>query len=110
MQILVLYYSRTGNTKELAGKIAEGASEVEGVKVLLKSVSEVTKEDFIESQGGFDLQFIEDEFDPELINREFSESKKGQGTRCVSALQIDGNIVFEWWFLKITRRPNSDKI
>ncbi len=51
MQVLVLYYSRTGNTKKLAEEIAKGVQKVEGVKCVMKSASEVTKEDFRESDG-----------------------------------------------------------
>ncbi len=46
MEVLVLYYSKTGNTKKLAQAIASGVEEVEGVKANLKSTQEVTKEDF----------------------------------------------------------------
>ena len=51
MQILVLYYSKGGNTRRLAAAIAEGVEEVEGVKPLLKKTDEVTKNDFLESEG-----------------------------------------------------------
>ncbi len=51
MQILVLYYSRTGNTKRLAEEIAKGVSEVEGVEGMVKSTSQVTKEDFLVADG-----------------------------------------------------------
>ena len=51
MQILVMYYSRSGNTKELASAVAEGVSKVDGVNCVLKSAEEVTKEDFINSHG-----------------------------------------------------------
>ena len=51
MQILVMYYSRTGNTKALAEAIAEGVREVEGAECVLKEASEVTKEDFLHSEG-----------------------------------------------------------
>ena len=51
MQVLVLYHSRSGNTKKLAEAISRGVEEVKDVKCLLKSVSEVTKEDFITSDG-----------------------------------------------------------
>ena len=51
MQVLVMYYSRSGNTKKLALEIAKGVEEVEDVKCVLKSVSEVTKEDFVDSDG-----------------------------------------------------------
>jgi NAD(P)H dehydrogenase (quinone) len=51
MQILVLYYSKSGNTKRLAEAIAEGVDGVDGVSAVLKSTSEVTKEDFLNSAG-----------------------------------------------------------
>jgi NAD(P)H dehydrogenase (quinone) len=51
MQILVLYFSKSGNTKKLAEAIAEGVEGVDGVSAVLKSTSEVTKEDFLNSEG-----------------------------------------------------------
>jgi len=51
MQILVLYFSKSGNTKKLAEKIAQGVEKMEGVKALSKHTSEVTKDDFLASSG-----------------------------------------------------------
>jgi NAD(P)H dehydrogenase (quinone) len=51
MQVMILYYSKGGNTRKLAEAIAKGAAGVEGVKVLTKSTDEVTKDDFLSSQG-----------------------------------------------------------
>ena len=51
MQVLILYHSRTGNTKKLAEAIAKGVEEVNDVQCLLKSVTEVSKDDFISSDG-----------------------------------------------------------
>ena len=51
MQILILYFSKGGNTKELAKKIAEGVNQIEGVKPLMKHTSEVSKKDFLDSAG-----------------------------------------------------------
>ena len=51
MQILVLYFSKGGNTKKLAEIIAQGVNEVEGVTALLKRTDEATKEDFLSSEG-----------------------------------------------------------
>ena len=51
MKVLVLYYSKTGNTKSLAEAVAEGVKSVEGVEAVLKSTSEVTKDDFLEAKG-----------------------------------------------------------
>ncbi|HYA02906.1 MAG TPA: NAD(P)H-dependent oxidoreductase [Syntrophobacteria bacterium] len=50
-QVLVLYYSRTGNTRKLADAVCEGVESVEGVRCLLRSTEEVTREDFLESAG-----------------------------------------------------------
>ena len=51
MQVLVMYYSRTGNTKKLAEEIAKGVQEVESVICVTKPVSEVTEDDFVSSDG-----------------------------------------------------------
>jgi len=51
MQILVLYYSKGGNTRKLAEKIAEGVEQAEGVKALLKRTDEVSQDDFLASEG-----------------------------------------------------------
>lgn len=51
MQILVLYYSKGGNTKKLAEAVAEGVESVQGASALVKSTSEVTKDDFLNSKG-----------------------------------------------------------
>ena len=50
-QVLVLYYSRGGNTRKLAEAIAEGVREVSGVQALLRDTNEVTKDDFVNSAG-----------------------------------------------------------
>jgi NAD(P)H dehydrogenase (quinone) len=46
-----MYYSRSGNTRKLAEEIAKGVRQVEGVACLVKAVSEVTKDDFVKSDG-----------------------------------------------------------
>lgn len=51
MQILVLYFSKGGNTKKLAESIAKGVDGVDGVEAALKHTSEVTKDDFTNAQG-----------------------------------------------------------
>ncbi|MCK4996479.1 MAG: NAD(P)H-dependent oxidoreductase, partial [Thermoplasmatales archaeon] len=51
MKVLVMYYSRTGNTKKLADEIVKGVQQVDEVECILKSASEVTKDDFITSDG-----------------------------------------------------------
>jgi NAD(P)H dehydrogenase (quinone) len=51
MQVLVTYYSASGNTKKLAEEVAKGAQEAGGVKCILKPVSEVTNDDLVAADG-----------------------------------------------------------
>lgn len=51
MQVLVMYYSRTGNTRKLAEEIARGVEQVDGVTAVLKAVEEITTDDFVSSHG-----------------------------------------------------------
>jgi NAD(P)H dehydrogenase (quinone) len=50
MQVLVMYYSKGGNTKRLAEEIAKGVSSA-GIAAVLKTSQEVTKDDFVASAG-----------------------------------------------------------
>lgn len=50
MQVLVLYYSKGGNTRRLAEEVAKGV-ESAGAKALLRSTADVTKDDFTDSAG-----------------------------------------------------------
>jgi NAD(P)H dehydrogenase (quinone) len=51
VQILILYFSRSGNTKKLAEAIAQGVAEVEGINALIRKTDAVTKDDFVNSDG-----------------------------------------------------------
>ena len=51
MKVLIMFYSKTGNTKKLAEEIARGVQQVNEVECMLKPASEVTKEDFVTSDG-----------------------------------------------------------
>jgi NAD(P)H dehydrogenase (quinone) len=51
MDVLILYYSKGGNTRKLAHQIAEGVKSVTGVNAVLRSTQEVTKEDFVGAAG-----------------------------------------------------------
>ncbi|MDD3844722.1 MAG: flavodoxin family protein [Syntrophorhabdaceae bacterium] len=51
MEVLVVYHSRSGNTKKLAQAIAAGVESVEGVACTTKDTGEVTKEDFQRADG-----------------------------------------------------------
>jgi NAD(P)H dehydrogenase (quinone) len=86
MQILVMYHSRTGNTKSLAEAIAQGVQEVDGVTCIVKAAPDVTKEDFLESDGviaGSPVYFgtmaaeLKDVFDRLIGTRRRMEGKVG---------------------------------
>ncbi|HUT51900.1 MAG TPA: NAD(P)H-dependent oxidoreductase [bacterium] len=74
MQVLVLYFSKSGNTKKLAQEVVKGVESVKGVKAVMKNTSEVTKQDFLDCAGiiagsptyfgvmAWDLKRIFDEF------------------------------------------------
>jgi NAD(P)H dehydrogenase (quinone) len=51
MKILILYYSKGGNTRRLAEAVAEGVSQVDGAMPVLKTAEEAVKEDFVEAAG-----------------------------------------------------------
>jgi len=86
MQILIMYHSRTGNTKALAEAIANGVQEIDEVTCVLKAATEVTKEDFLESDGiiaGSPVYFgtmaaeLKDVFDRLIGTRRRMEDKVG---------------------------------
>lgn len=51
MKVLVLYYSKGGNTRKLAEAVLKGVDSVEGIEGVLKHTDAVTKEDFIDASG-----------------------------------------------------------
>ena len=51
MNILVLYYSKGGNTRKLADAVAQGVNQVEGVAAVVKKTDAVTKADFDSAAG-----------------------------------------------------------
>jgi NAD(P)H dehydrogenase (quinone) len=51
MQVLIVYYTKSGNTKKLAEEVGQGVKEVKGVECVIKAAPEVTKEDFLAADG-----------------------------------------------------------
>jgi NAD(P)H dehydrogenase (quinone) len=51
VQVLILYYSKGGNTRRLAEAIAEGVQQANGVEAVLRHTKEVSREDFVDSAG-----------------------------------------------------------
>lgn len=50
-KLLITYYSRTGNTEQMAQIIAEGARGVEGVQVDVLPVGDITPDDLLSYDG-----------------------------------------------------------
>ncbi|MBE9569406.1 MAG: NAD(P)H-dependent oxidoreductase [Proteobacteria bacterium] len=51
MRVMILYFSKGGNTRKLAEAIAKGVEEVDGVTAVLKKTDKVTKDDFLDADG-----------------------------------------------------------
>ena len=51
MNVLVLYYSKGGNTRKLAEAIAKGVGQVDGVQAVLRHTRDVVKDDFVAADG-----------------------------------------------------------
>lgn len=51
MQILVMYYSASGNTKKLAESVAAGVKESGGVQCVVKAAGDVVNEDLLAADG-----------------------------------------------------------
>jgi len=52
---------------------------------------------------GWKVQLIEDEFDPLALQKEYQSVKQEHGTNVISGKQVDGNIIFNWVWVKITK-------
>ncbi len=51
VHVLVAYHSKSGNTQKMAEALAEGVREVEGAKVSVKRIEDVTKSDLEKADG-----------------------------------------------------------
>jgi ubiquinone/menaquinone biosynthesis C-methylase UbiE len=58
---------------------------------------------YVDSLGEYSVESIEDTFDPTVLAGEFHTVKKKSpgATRIVDGLQVSGNLLFEWKWLKI---------
>ncbi|MGA3244705.1 MAG: flavodoxin family protein [Bacteroidota bacterium] len=50
-RVLVLYYSKDGNTRRMATYIAEGAAEIPAIEVRVKSIDEANRDDVVWCDG-----------------------------------------------------------
>ncbi len=51
MDVLIIYDSKTGNTKKMADEVAKGARGIDGINVLIKKANETTNEDLLKADG-----------------------------------------------------------
>lgn len=49
--VLIAYYSQSGNTQIMAQAVEEGAKSVAGVRVILRSIDQVSSQDLLESDA-----------------------------------------------------------
>jgi multimeric flavodoxin WrbA len=50
-QLLIVYHSQGGNTRRMAEAVAEGAGEIEGLAVQIKTARQITSEDLLVCDG-----------------------------------------------------------
>jgi SAM-dependent methyltransferase len=65
---------------------------------------------YINSLGDYSVQIIEDKFNPNVLDAEFHAVKKRDDvgtTRILNGLQVSGNLIFEWKWLKICPKMNE---
>src|SRR4030042_2516080 len=95
MNILILYYSKGGNTRKLAERIAEGVNSVSGVQALLKSTQEVTKDDFLDVVGiiaGSPVYFGAMAWDLKRIFDEYVGIRKKMENKVGAAFAASGDL------------------
>ena len=51
MKVLVLYFSKGGNTRRLSEAVAAGVNEISGAEAVIKKTDQVTKDDFLEASA-----------------------------------------------------------
>jgi SAM-dependent methyltransferase len=56
---------------------------------------------------GWEPEVIADRFDPSVLEREHETVKGGSGTRVLDGRQVDGTILFNWEWVKVTRPGGS---
>lgn len=94
MQILVLYYSKGGNTRKLAEAIARGIETIQGTSALLKTTQEVTKDDFLDSAGviaGSPVYFGVMAADLKRVFDEFVSTRKKMENKVGAAFTTSGD-------------------
>ena len=94
MQVLVLYHSKGGNTRKLAEAIAKGVESVQGASALMKTTTEVTKDDFLDSAGviaGSPVYFGVIAADLKRVFDEFVSTRKKMENKVGAAFATSGD-------------------
>ena len=94
MQVLVMYYSASGNTKKLAEEIAKGVGEVKGDACLVKPAADVTKEDFLTSDAiiaGSPVYFGTMAAELKAVFEQFVGVRKKMGNKIGAAFATSGD-------------------
>jgi SAM-dependent methyltransferase len=53
---------------------------------------------------GWNVELIADEFNPSVLANEYQNLKKGWGTNVIDGKQVEGNIILNWTWAKMTPR------
>ena len=94
MQVLILYYSKGGNTRKLAEYVAQGVDSVPGATSLLKTTTEVLRDDFVDSAGiiaGSPVYFGGLAADLKRVFDEFVGIRKKMGNKVGAAFATSGD-------------------
>lgn len=95
MEVLVLYFSKSGNTKRLAEAIAGGVRSARGVSCRMKSASEVKREDFLNADAiiaGSPVYFGTMAAELKSVFDNFVGIRKKMGNKVGAAFATSGDI------------------
>jgi len=94
MKVLIMYYSKSGNTKKLAEEIAKGVKLVKNVKCILKSTSKIKKEDFLTADAiiaGSPVYFGTMASELKQVFEKFVGLRKKMGNKIGAAFSTSGD-------------------
>ncbi|MFW9829920.1 MAG: flavodoxin family protein, partial [Candidatus Thorarchaeota archaeon] len=92
MKVLIVYYTKYGNTKKVAELIGEGIANTEGNEVTVKSVKEVN----LKKEASYDLILIGS---PNHFGRHVGTIKKFINKLPNSQLKLSGYAVFDTYIM-----------
>jgi len=93
MRVLIVYYTKYGNTEKVANLVAEGISSVEGNEVIVKNVKDVNLKD----TASYDLILIGS---PNHFGRHVGSVKKFINKLPKSQIKANAYAVFDTYIMK----------